>query len=68
MNSIIITSIICISFIIIVGIVCYTNYNNNRGKELENISKRIDLIHTKINNSYNSIDNKFKLLMEILSK
>lgn len=48
MNNIIITSIICISFIIIVGIISYNDYKRKNNDELKYIHKRIDLINDKI--------------------
>ena len=48
MNSIIITSIICISLIIIVSLICYSNWRIKNGSEIEYIHERIDLIHDKI--------------------
>lgn len=50
MTGIIITSIICVSLIIIVGIICYTNYKKENDDTLKYIHKRIDIIHNKINN------------------
>lgn len=61
MNGIIITSIICISLIIIVGLICYSNWRNKNGDDLSHIHRRIDLIHDKINHYFGSdIDNKIK--------
>lgn len=61
MNDIIITSIICISLIIIISIICYSNWRNKNGDELIHIHRRIDLIHDKINHYFGSdIDNKIK--------
>lgn len=61
MNSIIIISIICVSFIIITAIICYSNWRNKNGDELTHIHRRIDLIHDKINHYFGSdINNKIK--------
>lgn len=63
MNDIIITSIICVSFIIIIGIICYVNYkikeDSNANKffktvhenfvQYENIRKDINDVRTLIN-------------------
>lgn len=70
MNSIIITSIICISLIIIVGIFCYTGYKNDKNAkanifnknvihtitQYDNLLKEINNIKTNIDNIYCGID------------
>lgn len=65
MNSIIITSINCISLIIIIAIICYANWRNKNGDELEFIRKRIDYICDMINNN-TDINNK--LYNEIIKR
>ena len=58
MTGIIITSIICLSLIIIVGIICYTKYKKENDDILKNIHERIDLMHSKINNHYDAYERK----------
>lgn len=62
MNSIIITSIICVSIITTVGIICYSNYRQENGKELEHIHKRLDIINEKINLQHNVIGNIYNVV------
>lgn len=70
MNSIIITSIICISIIIIIGMICYTSYKSDENTksnifnknvkhtivQYDNLLKEINNIKTDINTIYTSID------------
>ena len=66
MNSIIITSIICVSFVIVTAIICYSNWRNKNGDELKYIHKRIDCISSKINDNID-INNKLynKIIKEL---
>lgn len=66
MNSIIITSIICVSFVIVTAIICYSNWRNKNGDELKYIHKRIDCICSKINDNID-INNKLynKIIKEL---
>lgn len=70
MNILIITTIICISFIIIIGIICYTSYKMNEDSDAnkffktvhenfvqyENICKGINDIKTLIKSTQNIIE------------
>ena len=56
MNEIIITAIICISFILIVSIVCYTNYKN-----------KIDADANKFYKTINEINNKYDDMIKIIN-
>lgn len=66
MTGIIITSIICLSLIIIIGIICYTNYKKENDDILKTIHKRIDLIHSKINNHYDAWDSKTNSIKNLI--
>lgn len=72
-DAIIITSIICVSVILLVSICCYTSHKKENGSNLHYIEKRINVIHDKLNNHYtdfyenriqikNSIDELKKLI------
>lgn len=43
MNEIIITSIICVSIIIIVGIFCYTGYKNDENTKSNKFFKTVNI-------------------------
>lgn len=47
MTNIIITSIICISVIIIVGVFCYTNYKDNENARSNRFFKTVNDIQTQ---------------------
>lgn len=47
MTNIIITSIICISVIIIVGVFCYTNYKNSENARSNRFFKTVNDIQTQ---------------------
>lgn len=68
MNSIIITSIICVSLIIIVCLICYSNWRNRNGDELKFIYKCIDRINDKINKQYDVTDKYMDDIKEHLRK
>lgn len=68
MNAIITTSIICLTIIIVVCIICYTNYKYHNNDKFEFINKQLEIIHNKINNSYISIDNKFNNINDNIVK
>lgn len=68
MNSIIITSIICVSFVIITAIICYSNWRNKNGDELKYIHKRLDCIHDKINNNMDANNTLYNKIIRELNK
>lgn len=68
MNSIIITSIICVSFVIVTAIICYSNWRNKNGDELKYIHKRIDCIHDKINNNIDTNNKLYNKIIKELNK
>ena len=68
MNSIIITSIICVSFVIITAIICYSNWRNKNGNKLKYIHKRIDCICNKINNNIDSNNELYNKIIKELNK
>lgn len=57
MNSIIIISIICISFIIIVGIVCYTSYKNDENTKSNKFFKIVNYTLKQYDTISNEITN-----------
>lgn len=66
MNSIIITSIICISIIAIVTIICYYNWKNINSNELASIHKYIHSINSKLNDYLNvDLNNKIKIIEKL---
>lgn len=58
MNEIIITTIICISFILIVSIVCYTNYKNKIDADANKFYKIVNEINNKYDEMIRAINNK----------
>lgn len=79
MNSIIITSIICVSLIIIIGIFCYTCYKSDKNNDANIFNKNVthtivqyDNILKEINNLKtltNSIQNGIEFIsMQISNK
>lgn len=68
MNSIIITSIICLCLIIITSIICYSNWRNNNGNELEHIHKRIDTLYDRLDCHLNRINSERQETKEYLNK
>lgn len=75
MNYIIITSIICVSLIIIVGIFCYTGYKNDENARSNKFFKVVNqnfeqykIINEKLSNINNEIDKLETSLMYIINK
>lgn len=64
MNNIIITSIICVSIIIIIAIICYNDFRIKNNNNLKHIHNRIDLIHDKINKN---IDYTNEIITKLVS-
>lgn len=67
MNNIIITSIICISVIIIVGILCYTNYKNDENAKSNRFFKTVTYTAEQYDNIINEISNIKSLINSIQS-
>lgn len=57
MNNIIITSIICISLIIIVGIFCYTGYKNDENTKSNKFFKTVNYTLKQYDTIINEITN-----------
>lgn len=71
MNNIIITSIICVSLIIIVCVICYTNYKAENNKILKSINELLSTLHIKTNDikdTNNRIMNQLNSIYKVLSK
>lgn len=75
MNSIIITSVICISLIIVVGIFCYTSYKNDENIKSNKFFKVVNqnfeqykIINKKLNNINDEINKLETSLMYIINK
>lgn len=64
MNNIIITSIICVSIIIIIAIICYSDFRIKNNNNLKHIHNRIDLIYDKINKN---IDYTNEIITKLVS-
>lgn len=62
MNSIIITSIICVSLIIIVGIFCYTGYKNDENAKSNKFFKTVNITLKQYENMLNEISNLKSLI------
>lgn len=75
MDYIIITSIICVSLIIIIGILCYTVYNNNENAKSNKFFKIVNknfeqykIINEKLSNINNEIDKLETSLIYIINR
>lgn len=54
-DAIIITTVVCLSIVFIVCVICYTNYKKENASEFEFIHKCIDSIYDKMISHYGDI-------------
>lgn len=67
MNSIIITSIICVSIIVIICIICYTNYKNNENTKSNRFFRTANITLNQYKNVLSEIDNLKSIINSIRS-
>lgn len=65
MNEIIITSIICVSLIIIVGIFCYTGYKNDENAKSNKFFKTVNITQKQYEKILDEINNLKSLIVSI---
>lgn len=72
-DAIIITTVVCLSIVFIVCVICYTNYKKENTNEFEFIHKCIDSIYDKMSSHYgdfsiaqDDINDKLKQIMSFL--